>query len=347
MLPLAPISSAADFLAMLNRLHSDVTLQGLICSLTVLEGTYALSPLVISSQALASEVTIRAVGDVRLQPSAGTSSEGGRLLQSSSHSQALMQILRDAPPVRMYGLRFQNSTGAPAVESRGSSVHMEACSFVHNDGGAVVVGTASIERPDFQVHATMRSCEFRDNGHPSGSNGGAIRAHWRVEIYNSTFAGNRALNGGAMWIGDEAIVQVRTSLFNSNEANQATGRGGAIFIDGNALVALGDQTSLLANTASAGRSVFLSTGASASYVLYRCCASNLTSLTLALRGCCSFPTLQKSCSARPLGLKHHFVPDGYRSSYEHLVFSQRDTDSLARRGPQRQLSLPMRARFCR
>jgi predicted outer membrane repeat protein len=171
----------------------------------------------------------------------------------------------------MYGLRIQGSSGAPAVEVLGSSVHMENCSFVDNNVSAVVVGRHG-KRPGKHVHATIRSCAFEQNSH--SGNGGAIRAYWRVVVDNSSFVNNRAINGGAMFVGSNALVRVHGTLFDSNVAEV---QGGAIFIDRAARISLGKQTMLLRNQAPEGRSVFSSGMATATYVLYDGCGSNAMS----------------------------------------------------------------------
>jgi len=184
---------------------------------------------------------------------------------SRSGPQALLRIQPGAPLVRLYSLNIRASNAAPAVEGRGSTVHIENCSFVSNNGSAIVVVG---HPPSGLVHVTIRSCVFRGNGQ-SDASGGAIRVDGpsrgtTVVIDSSSFTANRAHQGGALWVGGRALVQVLRCLF---ESNTATDRGGALFVNGNALVAAGSGTLLAHNVANDGRSAFLSDQGSAAYVL--------------------------------------------------------------------------------
>jgi predicted outer membrane repeat protein len=248
-----------------------VDLAGLIYTLILSEGIFALTNLVFSNLTRASEVTLRGDGNVTLLPS--PTAHGGRRVQDSrSGPQALLRIQPGAPLVRLYSLNIRASNAAPAVEGRGSTVHIENCSFVSNNGSAIVVVG---HPPSGLVHVTIRSCVFRGNGQ-SDASGGAIRVDGpsrgtTVVIDSSSFTANRAHQGGALWVGGRALVQVLRCLF---ESNTATDRGGALFVNGNALVAAGSGTLLAHNVANDGRSAFLSDQGSAAYVLCGCEGSN-------------------------------------------------------------------------
>jgi predicted outer membrane repeat protein len=69
----------------------------------------------------------------------------------------------------------------------------------------------------------------------AGGSGGAIRGFGILSIADSTFLGNSAPNGGALYLSDTAegsAATVRQTLFSGNSAS---GNGGAIYLDGGTL----------------------------------------------------------------------------------------------------------------
>lgn len=114
-------------------------------------------------------------------------------------------------------------TGAIYVQSRNGQVTIEDSEFVGNladaDGGALAIGGDGLTMD-------VRNSTFRDN---RAVEGGAItfEAGVSAEFVESTFEGNRATrNGGAIENRGQATIVVRGSEFLSN---RATRNGGAIF----------------------------------------------------------------------------------------------------------------------
>jgi len=148
-----------------------------------------------------------------------------------------------------------NVGGGMLVSLASSDLLLERVTFKNNyaeyAGGALALGYGGTQ--DNVI--TISHCTFEDNSsigsvqQPNGNTGGGgaifIGAFQTVEIHNSTFTGNRALNqavplpsgdayGGAIWMLSSSptatsTLSVDSSTFDDNTAN---GVGGAIAIGG-------------------------------------------------------------------------------------------------------------------
>ena len=226
-----------------------------------MEGVYGgLGSFTFDSQMAASHVRITGV--------AGTVLTGG--------ATTLFAIVRGAPKIELISLTFEQS-GASAVialseahvgrrqlggsssfaasAGQGPELYMENCTFLHNSGSALLLNAGTIR---------IKASAFSDNGSPAVQGGGAIRAiHGHLFIDGSAFRRNVAWNGGAIHADGAVEGWVMNCIFSNNSA---VNLGGAINLEGGDFV-VGNQTNIYGNRAAAGRSLYLSINASASYVL--------------------------------------------------------------------------------
>jgi len=125
-----------------------------------------------------------------------------------------------------------SSTPAIIMDADGALV-LENVTVEDNTGGGLYIGAAADS-------VVIRNSTFRNNRKPEGwdSRGGAVQVDWSercqrsVFIEGSTFEGNSATNGGALWVGsscgDEQIV-LESSRFIGNTTTE-DGEGGAIWV---------------------------------------------------------------------------------------------------------------------
>lgn len=119
-----------------------------------------------------------------------------------------------------------------------------------NGGGAVYnTGTLALDNVTIQ------------NMPDSGFNGGAISTVGSLNIANSTFFNNKALNGGAIYAnGSGAIISISASRFEENKATgtvqNTNGFGGAIYAKNGGQVNIGD-TLFYKNTANDGGALYI------------------------------------------------------------------------------------------
>ncbi len=153
------------------------------------------------------------------------------------------------------GIVPDNTGGGMFVSLSSSSLLLERVRFINNNaeyaGGALSIGYG-----DSNGNVTIiNQCEFIDNtsigstllanGNTGGGGAIFIAAFQTVEVKNSTFTGNRAINiptnspladayGGAIWILSSSSAAVSSLNIESStfHVNQANGVGGAIAIGG-------------------------------------------------------------------------------------------------------------------
>lgn len=115
--------------------------------------------------------------------------------------------------------------------------------FVINEaanGGAVAV---KVERDFYAVPTTFDEVTFTENS--ATGKGGAILAEDDITVKNSTFGGNSADKGGALFVDLAANVTLQDVVFTSNKAKAS---GGAIFVETDSSVTFTGDATFVANT---------------------------------------------------------------------------------------------------
>ena len=117
------------------------------------------------------------------------------------------------------------------------------------------------------ANTTIYDCNFTNN--TAGWNGGALYTYSWLQIFNSTFKGNKCLtnNGGgaigACWYAHSPFIHIEETLFEDNEnacweiggdSTTGTGRGGAISIMDDGLLEVYNST-FIKNSASIGTAI--------------------------------------------------------------------------------------------
>ena len=117
------------------------------------------------------------------------------------------------------------------------------------------------------ANTTIYDCNFTNN--TAGWNGGALYTYSWLQIFNSTFKGNKCLtnNGGgaigACWYTHSPFIHIEETLFEDNEnacweiggeSTSGTGRGGAISIMDDGLLEVYNST-FIKNSASDGTAI--------------------------------------------------------------------------------------------
>lgn len=142
-----------------------------------------------------------------------------------------------------YGFRDDNGKLQGWKEEDGVSRAITKSEFVINEaanGGAVAV---KVERDFYAVPTMFDEVTFTDNS--ATGKGGAILAEDDITVKNSTFGGNSADKGGALFVDLAANVTLQDVVFTSNKAKAS---GGAIFVEtGSSVTFTGDAT-FVANT---------------------------------------------------------------------------------------------------
>lgn len=142
-----------------------------------------------------------------------------------------------------YGFRDTNGDFQGWKEEDGVSRAITKSEFVINEaanGGAVAV---KVERDFYAVPTMFDEVTFTDNS--ATGKGGAILAEDDITVKNSTFGGNSADKGGALFVDLAANVTLQDVVFTSNKAETS---GGAIFVEtGSSVTFTGDAT-FVANT---------------------------------------------------------------------------------------------------
>lgn len=161
--------------------------------------------------------------------------------------------------VVLTGLTIQNSkhTAGGGVYKVNSGNNIKYCTFKNNsttnDGGAIIVYNqkATIEGCLFEgnkaanggairiggttpdLTATIKDCDFKNNEATDASNGGGAISKVQAIALNATgctFDGNKAVNGGALFINTTKDVVVENCAFANNVA---TKNGGAVYMHAN------------------------------------------------------------------------------------------------------------------
>ena len=175
------------------------------------------------------------------KPSAGTASvflqhavtiegtgDGGTFVDASAlDAPAFVVGLRRKPVhfdhLTILSAQIRTERVAGAIQIDGGHVTIDRLALA----GAKTLGPAvSVEDPAV-ASLTIRRSLFLDN-HNRGY-GGAVSSNGRVRIETTTFAGNRALGGGAVIFGPDAHVSIRNSTF---AGNGAVNDGGATLLRG-------------------------------------------------------------------------------------------------------------------
>ncbi|MCI6323731.1 MAG: hypothetical protein MR787_01455 [Bacteroidales bacterium] len=163
--------------------------------------------------------------------------------------------------VDLTGLTIQNSkhTGNGGVYRPHATNNIKYCTFKNNsttgDGGAILVydGSATIEGCLFEgntaanggairiggtktgLSVTIKDCDFKNNEATNTSNGGGAISKVQAIALNATgctFDGNKAVNGGALFINTtnaKDVVAENCAFAN----NVATKNGGAVYMHAN------------------------------------------------------------------------------------------------------------------
>jgi len=210
--------------------------RGKICHLKLGSSSFDFTVgLALNSSSGPSEIILQGETGTRLRPS--KMARAKRALQSS---RPLFTILGSGGgKITLLNLFFEGFDGAPAIQALGGErIAIEDCNFSSNAGSGVVVYPEAV--------VVIRSCRFTRNGDAMTSRGGAIRVDGgSLQLIDSTFDRNEALEGGAMYIRGGASVAVLNSLFRRNHANST---GGALVVV-DARVVLGNGTLLEGNHA--------------------------------------------------------------------------------------------------
>lgn len=237
---------------------------GKIAYLHLQKGVHHTEPIIISGTAQkASAIVLSGSGDATLVGANGR--HHGRRTSEAPFA-SILTIRDGAPPVRLKGLRFENSTSAPAVKFYGGdngSLLIDDCRFEANLGAALhIVGGKVI---------IWRSYFVANGGRMGAVDGGAIRiSAAQVDLLSCELYGNSAAgHGGALYSrGALRLAITQTRLIN----NTAEGQGGAIFLQATDVL-LVDETFIGNNSASQDRgedrgdSLYLDASSSATYVL--------------------------------------------------------------------------------
>lgn len=126
--------------------------------------------------------------------------------------------------------------GAVAVKSSNpfnrTVLTIEDCEFTNvyagKNGGAVFVDINGVS-DSYEGYVTISNSKFDSNFAEFG--GAVLQLGGNLEIINTTFANNRALeNGGAIYTSN-ATVTISKSEFSKNSADKDSGYGGAVFVD--------------------------------------------------------------------------------------------------------------------
>ncbi len=154
------------------------------------------------------------------------------------------QSTKDGGAIAFDNYGFKGTNGYQGwKEEDGVSRAITKSEFVINEaanGGAVAV---KVERDFYAVPTMFDEVTFTDNS--ATGKGGAILAEDDITVKNSTFGGNSADKGGALFVDLAANVTLQDVVFTSNKAEAS---GGAIFVEtGSSVTFTGDAT-FVANT---------------------------------------------------------------------------------------------------
>ncbi len=142
-----------------------------------------------------------------------------------------------------YGFKDTNGDYQGWKEEDGVSRAITKSEFVNNEaanGGAVAV---KVETDFYAVPTMFDEVTFTDNS--ATGKGGAILAEDDITVKNSTFGGNSADKGGALFVDLTANVTLQDVVFTSNKAEAS---GGAIFVETGSRVTFTGDATFVANT---------------------------------------------------------------------------------------------------
>ena len=145
----------------------------------------------------------------------------------------------------IYGIVSNNVTtleGGGMEALAGADVSIEGAVFDSNSSSTSGTGGALIIRANAQV--TCSNTMFTSNHVTSAKNGGAIYCAGTFTDTNSTYTGNEAKNGGAIFIPSGGVVNLTSTdstkaIFKNNAAIYSSGKGGAIYVNGGTLTLTG------------------------------------------------------------------------------------------------------------
>jgi hypothetical protein len=126
--------------------------------------------------------------------------------------------------------------------------------YVTCDGGPRVNGGAIHVNHHSDEALYVHSSKFTNNSTEDW--GGAIAANAQIYIDKSSFIGNEAFDGGAIWAGPDAYLDLTSNIFKANRAGEY---GGALYV--RAYLDLGVGNTFSKNTAVSRSSSYRSDGA--------------------------------------------------------------------------------------
>ena len=191
---------------------------------------------VFDNRTLASEIVIEA--------------ENGVIFHGLPSAQPILSVLPGAPPVIVNGGIFERSHLAPAISVQGSQLTLNACNLLSSADSALQVTGGG--------HAIVRRSQLTDNGRHDKLCGGAIQAvNGSLDITDSVFEGNTAVNGGGLCLLGSSFCSLSRSVVRLNNAMQ---RGGGLYMGEQANGLLSNETALVDNTALHAFNIDVSSG---------------------------------------------------------------------------------------
>ena len=163
----------------------------------------------------------------------------------------------------IFSNNYAQTAGAALAWLNASSISINQYYFYNNgagfSGGAIYVGEGSL-------NCNVSNCVFEDNyvaNEDTQGHGGAIEWYsQKGTIVNSTFARNRAFDGGALYVGvGSTEIKVITSNFTHNYAKTT---GGAISIVASAVTI--NASNFYYNNATRGGALFVGGEGTANYI---------------------------------------------------------------------------------
>lgn len=139
-----------------------------------------------------------------------------------------------------------------------SYMTIDNCEFINvhagKNGGAIFADIYGIGMNNkFDGYVTISNSKFDSNSAEFGA--AVLQLGGHLDISNSTFTNNAALeNGGSVYTSNASVLIYKSDFIN-NTANNIDGLGGAVFIDyGNAII---DSSNFIDNIAGKGRAVYI------------------------------------------------------------------------------------------